>query len=166
MINLIVNNTKYIPGFTLLEMLVVLGILSILLSLAIPSSAGKYSKIRIQETIKLVDNYKFNIEMYYRTTGAFPQSNAQASIPQPKDIIGNYLQATYLDQGAFHLELGNKIGSDLHGKKISIRPIFVPDIANAPISWICGYDTIPDSMQAAGENKTNISPTHLPIICR
>lgn len=147
-------------------MLVVLAILSILLSLAIPSSTGKFTRIRVQETLKLIESYKFNVEHYYRISGSFPASNEDASIPKADEIIGNYLQATQLENGVFHLQLGHKIGGGLVGKTISIRPIFVPDIINAPISWVCGYDTVPDPMRAAGENKTDIEPIHLPIICR
>lgn len=152
-------------GFTLIEVLVVLAILSILAMLALPSSDGKINRVRIQETLKLVDPYKAPIEGYYRLTEEFPEDNEAAGLPLPEQIIGNFLIETKLADGAIHLRLGNKIGTALQGKVISLRPIFVPGVEAAPISWICGYDTVPDGMVVAGENLTDIERTYLPLSC-
>lgn len=156
---------KGFQGFTLIEVLVVLAIVSILAMLALPSSDGKINRVRVQETLKLVDQYKAHIEYYYRLSKEFPANNDEASLPMPDQIIGNFLTETQLVDGAFHLRLGNKIGANLEGQFISVRPIFVPGADNAPISWICGYDTVPDGMVVSGENRTNVDRIYLPLSC-
>jgi len=153
-------------GFSLVEMLVVLAILSILLVMAIPSKSGQVNQVKINESLLLVESYKAQIEAVYRISGEFPTDNDAAGLPAPRQIIGNYLQATYIDRGAFHLELGNKITEELEGKVVSLRPIFVPGAPNAPISWVCGHDTVPSGMIAGGENRTDVEVTHLPLVCR
>lgn len=156
---------KNASGFTLIEVLIVLAIISILAVIALPSSEGKINRVRIQETLKLVDQYKGRIEAYYRLKEEFPVDNEEAGLPEPQQIIGNFLAETQVIDGALHLYLGNKISPDLAGKVISVRPIFVPAAEGAPISWICGYDTVPAGMVVAGENLTNVDRTVLPISC-
>ncbi|WP_370980546.1 prepilin-type N-terminal cleavage/methylation domain-containing protein [Agaribacterium sp. ZY112] len=153
-------------GFSLIEILVVLAIMAILITLAVPSNKGRYDKVKVKESLVLIDTYKAQIEAIYALTGEFPEDNAAAGLPEPQQIVGNFLSSTELEQGAFHLELGNKISPDLQGLMISVRPVFVPGVENAPVSWICGDDTVPENMVAAGENKTNIPVSALPIVCR
>ena len=153
-------------GFSLIEILVVLAIVAILALMALPSGEGKINQVRLKESLKLLDNYKVQIENYYRISGEFPRENADAGLPEPEQIIGNYLQATYLTDGALHAQLGNKIHKQLKGYIVSLRPVFVPGISNAPISWICGYDSVPDGMLVAGENRTDVDAIHLPLSCR
>jgi type IV pilus assembly protein PilA len=157
---------RFAKGFTLVEIMVVLAVIAILLTIALPSDGGRINRVRVEESLKLVEQYKAPIEFYYRSNQFFPASNQSANLPQPHQIVGNYLAETQLIHGALHLRLGNKIGKTLQGKIVSLRPIFVPGVENAPISWICGYDTVPNGMAAAGENLTDLDPQFLPLNCR
>lgn len=152
-------------GFTLLEIIVVLSIISLLAFMAIPSQSGRYQQIKLVETIELVEPYKANIETSYRLTGQFPKGNAEASIPEPEKIIGNYLKQMTVEQGAMHLLLGQKLKS-LQGQIVTIFPVYVEGSMASPISWICGYGNIPTGMKAAGENKTTVQKANLPLRCR
>ncbi len=153
-------------GFTLIEMVIVLAIMAIILVASIPSSGGKVDQVGINEALNLVKIYQPQIEGYYRTNKEFPADNEALGMPGPESIIGNYLAAVYLDSGALHLQLGNKVRPQLKGKIISIRPVFVPDTDNAPVSWICGNDSVPVNMLAAGDNRTNVEALSLPNSCR
>lgn len=153
-------------AFTLLEMLIVLAIISIMLVATIPAGGGKVDQVRVAETIDLVKRYQSQIAHYYRVHNEFPANNAAADLPEPTNIVGNYMSGVYLVDGALHLQLGNKIRQELNGKLVSIRPIFVPDVPNTPVSWICGNDTVPPEMLAAGENRTSVPNASLPLSCR
>lgn len=157
---------RSLHGFSLMEMLIVLAIISIILVATIPSGGGRVDQAAIAETVELMKNYKPQIEGYYRSQGEFPVDNATAGLPEADSIVGNYMSAVFLLDGALHVRLGNKIRAELRGKYISLRPIFVPGVANAPISWVCGTDTVPADMVAAGENRTDISSASLPVACR
>ena len=154
-------------GFTLLEVIMVIAIIAILATLALPSQLGQITQKKLIETLELVEPYKKPIELYYRTHGGnFPEDNVAAGLPEPDQIIGNYLRKMEIRDGVMHLHLGNKMPENLHDKIISIRPVFVEDSLSSPISWICGYDEKPLGMEAAGTNLTSVEKLFLPGRCR
>ena len=152
-------------GFTLIEMIVVMALMAILLTLSIPQKTGKISKAYIQQSLKLIDDYKPLVVLYYRAQGEMPESNEELGIPEPERIIGNYVTEITLEDGAFHFTFGNKIQEPLKERILTIRPIYVEDSLLSPVSWVCGYDSIPEGMTAGGENLTDIEQQYLPIIC-
>ena len=152
-------------GFTLMEMIVVLAIISILALAAMPSSTGKINRAYISENLQLVEPFTEAIAKNYAITGSFPADNTEAGFPKPELITGNYLESVEVENGALHLTLGQKIGGDLKGKILSLRPVYVPDAVSTPISWICGYDAIPEKMDTPAENRTDIDRSSLPLQC-
>ncbi|MDN3639533.1 type II secretion system protein [Simiduia curdlanivorans] len=153
-------------GFTLIEMMIVLSIIAILVTLAMPNSKGRMTRVQIEESLTLVEDYQLQVISYYKVMGEFPADNNTLGMPDPEKIIGNYLSAVTLEQGALHLELGNKIGEGQTGKVVSLTPVFVPGSPQSPVSWVCGSAAIPNGMQAAGANLTNLELAYLPTKCR
>ncbi|MBN4055163.1 pilin [bacterium AH-315-K03] len=153
-------------GFTLIEVLVVMAIIAILSMIALPSKTGVITRTQITESIKLVEDYKAVVALVYKSTGDFPMSNDEAGLPAAEKIKGNYVTRVDINHGGFHIVFGAKIRGDLAGKILSIRPIYVEDSLNSPISWICGNDSVPDGMSVSGENNTDIDLQYLPIRCR
>ena len=144
-----------------------LAIIGILATLAFPQDAKKLQQPKIQESISLGGQFKASIEAYFRETGEFPKSNQEARMPSAELIRGNYLVSLEVDEGALQITLGNKIGESLQGKHISLRPVYVPEADGVgAISWICGYDYVPEGMLTSGKNLTNIEPGYLPWVCR
>ena len=158
---------SYRRGFTLIEVMVVIAIIAIIATLAIPSQVGVVHQKRVIEVIELLEPYKANIEQYYRlNNGSFPLDNAEAGLPEPRKLIGNYIEKTQVRSGVMHIYLGRKMAENLHNKIVSIRPVYVKDSPASPISWVCGYDQIPSGMVAAGTNMTNLEKIYLPGRCR
>ena len=154
-------------GFSLLELMVVIAIIAILAMLAIPSNIGEITQKRIIETLDLVEPYKTNIVNHYKfNSGNFPENNDDAGIPEAHQIMGNYLRKMEVRDGAMHLTLGQKLPEKLHNKIITIRPVFVKDSPNSPVSWICGNNKVPTGMTASGVNLTDVEPLFLPGRCR
>lgn len=154
-------------GFSLIEIMVVIAIIAILATLAMPSQLGRVTQKRVIETLELVEPYKANISAYYHThSGEFPANNEDAGLPEPRHIIGNYLQKMEVREGVMHLYLGQNLPQNLHNKIISIQPIFVKESPNSPISWICGLNKTPAGLQAAGLNLTDVDKVFLPGRCR
>lgn len=154
-------------GFSLIEIVMVLAVIAILAMLALPGRFGAITQERLVETIELIEPYKPVIENFYRTNGGkFPENNAAAGLPEPDQIIGNYLEKVVVRDGALHLYLGQKLPEQLHHKILTIQPVFVEDSLQSPISWICGYAQVPLGMQRAGTNLTDIEPIVLPGRCR
>ena len=161
------TNLDVQTGFTLLEVMVVMAILAILAAIAIPSQSGAITQRRVIESIELVEPYKANIVAYYRAhSGRFPDNNEQARLPQANKILGNYLEKMEVREGAMHIYLGQKMPESLHHKIVSLRPVFVEDSPNSPVSWVCANNKIPAGMTAAGIDLTDLGPQFLPGRCR
>ena len=158
---------KPASGFTLLEIVMVMAIIAILASLAIPSQMGSVTQKRVIETLELVEPYKHSVAIYFSThNGKFPKDNDAIGLPAADKIIGNYLEKMELSDGVMHLYLGQKLPKKLHNTILSIRPVFVKDSPASPVSWICGYNQVPLGMTAAGINLTDVENIFLPGRCR
>jgi len=153
-------------GFTLIEMLVVLAVIAILSMLALPSSNGRAVQLMIVETLGLMGPFQKKIAENYSLTGSFPVNNENAKIPVAENILGNYLVAAEVESGAIHLRLGQKMPPALHGQLLSLRPVYVVNSPASPVSWVCGFDSVPVGMLAAGVNRTNVELQNLPLRCR
>lgn len=160
------TSRKLTSGFTLIELMVVVTIIGILASVALPAYQNYISRAKIAEALSLVDGVKADILEYREYKGQFPADNAAAGVPPADKIIGNFVKSAEVAKGAIHILLGNKAGKQLEGSFITIRPIEVVDSPDSPISWVCGNSPAPDGMQTVGENKTSVNESLLPAICR
>jgi len=70
-------------GFTLLEVLIALSIISILAVIALPTYFDYEVRAKISEGFSLVDPVKNMVLEYYETNGTWPASNAQAAVEAP-----------------------------------------------------------------------------------
>lgn len=156
---------KFDNGFTMIEMLVVIAIIAILSTIALPSFEFKNVRAQTVESVDLIKNLKDSINLFYMGQHKFPRNNLQAGIPKPEQLIGNYVQRIDFENGAFQITFGNNVNAKLKDKILSIRPIVVKDSPESPISWLCGNARVPDGMIAVGENKTNIPNSYLPMNC-
>lgn len=153
-------------GFTLIELMIVVAIIGILASVALPSYTSYTTRSKLVESIALMQELQPSIVEYYKERLSFPADNKHAGVPEAKYLIGNYVKSITVSNGAIHAELGNKIGAPLVGKILSLRPIVVTGSPASPISWICGKSLAPEGMEAVGEDKTDIPDEFLPGGCR
>ncbi len=153
-------------GFTAIEVLVVIGILAILATMAIPGLQEKIVRDQVVAAVPLADIAKPPIAAGWAATQSFPADNAAAGLPVPDKIVSNYISAVAVENGAIHLTFGNSANGLLKGKILTIRPAVVDDAPIVPPAWICGNAKWPDKMSVRGENKTNLPPELLPVNCR
>ncbi len=153
-------------GFTLLEMMVVIGIVAILALMAIPTYQNKFIRDQIAEALPLADIAKPAVALSWAALQTFPADNAAAGLPVAEKIVNNYITSVAIQGGAINITFGNKVNNVILGKVLTLRPAVVEDAPIVPVTWVCGYATAPEKMTAKGENKTNVPPGYLPIRCR
>ena len=153
-------------GFTLIELMIVVAIIGILASIAIPAYQDYTIRAQVAESFSITGEMKLSIKDFYKDRGRFPSNNIEAGVPEAKHLIGNYVKTVVVADGAMHVEFGNHVNRHLEGQILTIRPIFVSASPTSPTSWTCGYRAPPDGMEAVGEDRTTLAARHLPASCR
>ena len=153
-------------GFTLVEMMVVIGIVAILALMAIPTYQDKFIRDQVAEALPLADLAKPPVALSWAVLQTFPADNAAAGLPVAEKIVNNFIGSVAIQGGAINITFGNKANRAILGKVLSLRPAVVEDAPIVPVTWVCGYATAPEKMTIKGENRTNIPPGYLPIRCR
>lgn len=154
-------------GFSFIELLIVVVIIGILITLTIPGIKETAMRKQVKEGLELADVAKKGVTVFYATTGGnMPADNVQAAVPPPDKIVGNFVSAVTVKDGAVTLTFGNNAGASIAGKKVTVRPAIVPGYPAVPPSWICNEVSVPATMEIKGENATNIPMEWLPVECR
>ena len=153
-------------GFTLIELMIVIAIIWILTTMAMPSLQDQMIRTQVKEAFNLAEIAKSGIEEHYKEKKKFPEDNAGAGLPAPEKIIGNFVTNVDISNGVINITLGNRVNKNVLGKKITIRPAIVKDAPVVPITWVYGYASVPAGMTVTGENSTDILARHLPVSSR
>ncbi|MDG4548822.1 MAG: pilin, partial [Candidatus Contendobacter sp.] len=123
-------------------------------------------RAQVSESLTMVDRIKVEVLKYYKSNGRFPIDNAAASIVKPENLIQNYVAGIRVEEGAIHIQFGNRADQSIAGKWLSLQPVIVNADPEGPISWWCGYAPSIGGMTAQGRNMTSVSAIHLPEECR
>jgi len=153
-------------GFTMIEVLMVVGVVAVLALMAIPSYIEKLVRDQIVEALPLADLAKAPVAAAWAAGLPLPANNEAAGLPPADKIVGNLVSATLVQDGAIHITFGNRANSAIRGKVLTLRPAVVADAPVVPVAWVCGNAPPPDKMTVKGQNRTDVPALYLPFKCR
>ena len=137
--------------------MVVIGIVAILATLAVPSYLEKLIRDQVVEALPLADVAKPPIGTEWATTQSFPVDNAAAALPAADKIVNYVVTSVTVRAGAIDITFGNRANGVLKGKILTLRPAVVEDAPVVPITWVCGYAMAPNKMTIKATNNTNVA---------
>jgi type IV pilus assembly protein PilA len=153
-------------GFTLVEVMVVLGIVAVLALMLLPSYHQRSIREQVLEALPLAEIAQKPIAAAWAVAGALPADNAAAALPPAEKIVSNLVGSMAVEAGAIHLKFGNRAFSQIKGKVLTLRPAVVEDAQVVPVAWVCGYASVPEKMAVKGTNRTDVPKDYLPARCR
>lgn len=84
------NRSRYDDGFTLVELLVVLGIIALLMALVAPQVIRYLSDAKSDTAVAQLKNIESALELYYLDTGEYPpnESGTRSLVEEPPNAKG------------------------------------------------------------------------------
>ncbi len=143
-------------GFTLVELLLVVSVIAVLASIAIPPYSRYIAETRLLEVPVTASQAIDAVNEYYRFTGRFPKDNAAAGLPPPERMQGKVVKSVTVDDGVIGVAFLDRTEGDVVAH---YYPAVNPDNAIFLPVWITGaqLDTV-DGMVVHGLEKEDDNP--------
>jgi len=139
-------------GFTLIELMIVVAIVGILASVAIPAYSDYTVRAEVTEAIAAAGAAKTSVADYYYANDALPTSSAEAGLASASSYstdviseisIGNETDDAVSD-GTIMVKFNAFGGSVSDGDTIT----FTPNTNNNSLQWTCSVDIAQPSLPA------------------
>jgi type IV pilus assembly protein PilA len=125
---------KHNKGFTLIELMIVVAIVGILATIAIPAYQEYTVRARVTEGLSLAASAKLAVEEIYQSTNAFPANQATAGYISPTATAN----VTSVTVGAGNGVITITYTAPARGVVLTLTP--TPDAATGGLTWLCAVD--------------------------
>ncbi len=136
-------------GFTLIELMIVVAIIGILASMAMPAYQTYLLRAQVSEGLNLTGPMQAAVVEYYNDFGAFPADNNDAGADPAGNYSGKYVSGISVTGAVISIQYGNDASAQLAGETVTLTA--VP--TSGSLQWDCGSGGV-------------IPELYLPSVCR
>ena len=160
-------------GFTFVELLIVVAIISILAAIALPAYRDYEVRAEAAEGMLFLSDAKISVNEFYSRWGRLPADNGEAGIRSPDALKGKYVRSVDVSGGVMvaSMELADDLSA--HGppleRTLTLRPWINTATFGAPIIWSCGEQVpkVSSDYHAIGNVAPNpVEAKWVPTVCR
>ncbi len=136
-------------GFTLIELMIVVAIIGILASMAIPAYQTYTIRAQIAEGLQIAGPIQHAVAEYNVDFGGFPSDNDEAAVYAPEQYSSSFVSTISVADEVISIEFGNDAHSQISGETVTLTATAM----GGSLRWQCASGgVIPDS--------------YLPGVCR
>ena len=136
-------------GASMIEMMIVVVIIGLLTTLAIPVYTDYGVRAQVSEGLQLAGGAKTAVIAYYQQRSEFPTDNAQAGLGEPGSIVGRHVTSVWVTDAVVSIQFGNEAHPIITGQTITMTAID----NGGSMRWVCAVSGF-------------IQRNQLPPICR
>lgn len=146
-------------GFTLIELMIVVAIIGVLASLAVPQYQNYTARAQASEALTITGGLRADIAEQYSLRGTMPSATQLGGVGDNGnlDISGRYVGSVNYANGQLQVTFNSN--SALENAVMVIEPASVGEDTNPGNGWSCSWN-------APGEGENQPQSNWLPAGCR